>query len=184
MAALRNFRGVERERKETKMSGIRVLVANKSKAELYDLPTRRSSLKPVRSFVNPAGTKRESALGTSRPGRVMNRSGGGARQAYESKHTLKGQAEEELVREVAGSLVTYFKRGSGARMVLVAAPQTLGIYRRHLPAAVRQRVILEIQRDLNKLPVATLNKRVLAALNELPPSVTASWGVRRRKPAK
>lgn len=161
------------------MSTIRVLVANKTKAELYDLPTRRSALKPVRSFVNPAGTKRESALGTSRPGRVMNRSGG-VRQAYQSKHSIKEHAEEDLVRVVAAALVAYLKRGSGARMVLVAAPQTLGVYRRHLPAAVRQRVILEIQRDLNKLPVATLHKRVLAALGELPPSITASWGVRRR----
>jgi len=162
------------------MSGIRVLVANKTKAELYDLPTRRSGLKPMRSFVNPAGTKRESALGASRPGRVMNRSGG-VRQSYESKHSLKEQAEEELVRQAAAALAGYFKRGSGARMVLIAAPQTLGIYRRHLPAAVRKRVILEIQRDLNKLPVTSLGKRVMAALHELPPSVTANWGVKRRR---
>lgn len=165
------------------MSGIRVLVANKTRAELYDLPTRRSALKPVRSFVNPVGTKRESGLGTSRPGRVMNRSGG-VRHAYQPKHTIKEHAEEELVREVTAALTAYLKRGSGARMVLVVAPQTLGIYRRHLPAAVRQRVILEVQRDLNKLPVDALHKRVLAALNELPPSVTANWGVWRRRPAK
>jgi protein required for attachment to host cells len=163
------------------MSGIRVLVANKTQAELYDLPTRRSALKPVRTFINPAGKKRESALGTSRPGRVMNRSAG-VRQAYESKHSIKEQAVEELVRQVAAALAAHVKRGSGTRMVLVAAPQTLGIYRRHLPAAVRKRVILEIQRDLNKLPVATLEKRVLAALQELRPSVIANWGVRRRTP--
>lgn len=160
------------------MGGIRVLVANKTKAEMYDLPTRRSALKPVRTFVNPAGQKRESALGTSRPGRVMNRSGG-VRQAYQSKHSIKEQSEEDLVRQVAAALEAHLKRGSGMQIVLVAASQTLGIYRRHLPAAVRKRVILEIQRDLNKLPVATLGKRVLAALQELPPSVTASWGVRR-----
>ena len=73
----------------------------------------------------------------------------------------------------------HLKRSSGSQIVLVAAAQTLGIYRRHLPAAVRKRVILEIQRDLNKLPVATLGRRVMAALQELPPSVIASWGVRR-----
>jgi protein required for attachment to host cells len=161
------------------MSGIRVIVANKSKAELYDLPTRRSALKPVRTFVNPAGKKRESALGTSRPGRVMNRSGG-VRHAYQAKHSMKEHAEEELVRQVAAALAAHLKRGSGTQIVLVAASQTLGIYRRHLPAPVRKRVILEIQRDLNKLPVATLGKRLLAALQELPPSATASWGVRRR----
>jgi protein required for attachment to host cells len=159
------------------MSGMRVLVANKSKAELYDLPTRRSALKPVRTFVNPAGKKRESALGTSRPGRVMNRSGG-VRHAYQAKHSMKEQAEEELVRQVAAALAAYLKRGSGARLVLVAASQTLGIYRRHLPAPVRKRVILEIQRDLNKRQWPRFAS-VLAALQELLPFVTASWGVRR-----
>ena len=88
------------------MSGIRVLVANKTQAELYDLPTRRSALKPMRTFINPAGKKRESALGTSRPGRMMNRSGG-VRQAYESKHGIKEQAEEDLVRQVATALAAW-----------------------------------------------------------------------------
>jgi protein required for attachment to host cells len=161
------------------MSVIRVVVANKTKAEMYDLPTRRSALKPVRTFVNVAGKQRESALGTGRPGRTMNRSGG-VRQTYQSKHSIKEQAEEDLVRQVAAALVTHLKRRTGAQIVLVAAAQTLGLYREHLPAAVKKRVVLEIQRDLNKLPVATLGERVLAALQELPPSAIARWGVRPR----
>ena len=64
--------------------------------------------------------------------------------------------------------------------MLVAAAQTLGLYRQHLPAAVKKRVVLEIQRDLNKLPVTTLGERVMTALQELPPSAIANWGVRRR----
>lgn len=163
------------------MSGIRVLVANKIRADLYNVPTRRSALKPVRSFTNEAGQKRESALGTSRPGRVMNRSSG-ARQAYESKHSLKEQAEEALVRQVSAALATEVTRRPGARIVLIAAPKTLGSYRQHLPAAVSDRVIVEIQRDLNKLPVATLGKRVLAALEKLPPSAIANWGTARPMP--
>lgn len=160
------------------MSVIRVVVANKSKAEMYDLPTRRSALKPVRTYLNPAGKKRESALGTGRPGRTMNRSGG-VRQAYQSKHSIKEQAEEELVRQVAAALVTHLKRRPGTQIVLVAAAQTLGLYRQHMPAAVKKRVVLEIQRDLNKLAATTLGERVLEALQELPPSAIARWGVRR-----
>ena len=56
------------------MSGIRVLVANKTKAEMYDLPTPQR-VEAVRTFVNPAGQKRE-VRRHRRPGRVMNRSGG------------------------------------------------------------------------------------------------------------
>ena len=38
------------------MTAFRVLVADKVKAQLYELPSRRSSLKALQSFVNPAGT--------------------------------------------------------------------------------------------------------------------------------
>ena len=159
------------------MAGIRVLVADNSQADLYELPTRRSALKPVRSLVNPEGHKTERALGTSRPGRVANRAAG-VRQAYEPKHGLKEHAEEVFVRRVVGALSKDPETRRGAPVVLVAAPKLLGLYRRHLPAAIRECVVLEIRRDLVRLTPAELTERVRAAVMELPPSAIA----RRRTP--
>jgi protein required for attachment to host cells len=159
------------------MTAFRVLVADKVKAQVYALPSRRGSLNALQSFVNPAGMKPERDLGSGRPGRVTSGTGGG-RHAYEAKHTIKEHAEEVFVRDVAAALTA-----DGADpIVLVAAPRLLGSYRRYLPASARHRVVLEIRLDLTKLPALELGKRVREALAAVPPSRTAPFDARRRRP--
>jgi hypothetical protein len=51
----------------------------------------------------------------------------------------------------------------------------LGSYRKHLPATVRELVVMEIKLDLGKLPDIELSSRVRAALRDLPFSVTARF---------
>ena len=162
------------------MTAFRVLVADKVKAQLYDLPSRRSSLKALQSFVNPAGMQPERALGSGRPGRVMSGTGGG-RHAFQPKHSIKEHAEEVFVRLVIAALETDAAGNGGAPIVLVAAPRLLGTYRRHLPAGLKERVAAEIRLDLTKLPVLELNKRVREAVMALPLSVTSRFRTPRRR---
>lgn len=162
------------------MTEFRVLVADKVKAQLYELPSRRSTLKSVQCFVNPAGQQRERALGSGRPGRVVSGTSG-IRHAYQAKHGIKEHAEEVFVRQIASALATDAKMKPGAPIVLIAAPRLLGVYRRLLPTAVRDRIALEIKLDLTKLPVAELNKRVREALTALPLSVIARFRPPRRR---
>jgi protein required for attachment to host cells len=164
------------------MTEFRVLVADNVKAQLYELPSRRSALKSLQCFVNPAGQQPERALGTSRPGRVTSGVGGG-RHAYQQKQGLKEHAEEVFVRQVASALAKDARASGGAPIVLVAAPRLLGIYRQHLPAALRDRVVLEVKRDLAKLPVGELTKRVREAVKALPLAVSERFRTLRRKPA-
>ncbi|MBL8201523.1 MAG: host attachment protein [Chromatiales bacterium] len=162
------------------MTAFRVLVADKVKAQLYELPSRRSSLKALQSFVNPAGMQPERALGTSRPGRVTSGTGGG-RHAFQPKHGIKEHAEEVFVRLVIAALETDAAANGGAPIVLVAAPRLLGTYRRHLPASLKDRVAVEVKLDLTKLPVLELNKRVREAVAALPMSVTSRFPTPRRR---
>lgn len=164
------------------MTEFRVLVADKVKAQLYALPSARSGLKSVQCFVHPAGQLPERALGTSRPGRVTSGTAG-VRHAYQPKHGLKEHAEEVFVRQIGSALATDAKAAHGAPIVLIAAPRLLGIYRRHLPTAVRDRIALEIKLDLTKLPAAELTKRVREAIKALPLAVTERFRTPRRKPA-
>jgi protein required for attachment to host cells len=154
------------------MSGIRVLVAGKSQAQLYELGSRRGILKALQSFVNPAAHQPERALGSARPGRVTNPRGG-VRHSYQQEVGLKEKAEESFVRYISSALAADARAADGAPIILVAAPRLLGRFRRHLPAAVRARIASEIRHDLVKLPAAELNKRVRAALLELPASLMA-----------
>ena len=163
------------------MTYFRVLVADKAKAQLYDLPTRRSALKSVQCFVNPAGKLQEQALGTSRPGRAMS-GASGRRHAYQPKHGIKEHAEEVFVRQVAVALAADAESAGGAPIILIAAPRLLGAYRRYLPAAVRDRIVLELRLDLIKLPVRELTLRVREAIKTLPLSVTEAFPAPRRRP--
>ncbi|MEO8444826.1 MAG: host attachment protein [Gammaproteobacteria bacterium] len=164
---------------DSTMTVFRVLVADKVKARLYELPSRRGSLKPLRSFVNPDGRKHERALGTGRPGRVTSGTGG-RRHAYQAKHGLKEHSEEVFVRRVATALAKDASASDGAPILLIAAPQLLGAYRKHLPANVRDLVVMEIRLDLGKETDIELSKRVRAALMDLPFSVTTAFGSPRR----
>ena len=156
------------------MTAFRVLVADKVKAQLYELPSRRGALKPLHCFINPEGRQRERALGTGRPGRVTSGVGGG-RHAYQAKHGLKENVEEAFVRRVATALAKDARASNGAPILLIAAPRLLGSYRKLLPANVRDLVVMEIRLDLGKLDDAELSKRVRAALRDLPFSVTARF---------
>lgn len=162
------------------MTAFRVLVADKVKAQLYELPSRRSSLKALQSFVNPAGMQPERGLGSSRPGRVTSGTGGG-RHAFQPKHSIKEQAEEVFVRDVVAAMDTDTTAGGRTPIVLVAAPRLLGTYRRLLNASVRDRIVLEIKLDLTKLPVIELNKRVREAVMALPLSATSRFPAKRRQ---
>jgi len=162
------------------MTAFRVLVADKVKAQLYDLPSRRGSLKALQSFVNPAGMQPERALGSGRPGRVTSGTGGG-RHAFQPKHGIKEHAEEVFVRQVVAALEADASASGDAPIVLVAASRLLGTYRRQLPASLRERVAVEIKLDLTKLPVLELNKRVREAVSALPIAVTSRFPAPRRR---
>jgi len=73
------------------------------------------------------------------------------------------------------------RASGGAPIVLVAAPRLLGIYRQHLPAALRNKVVLEVKLDLTKLPARELTKRVREAVKTLPLAVTERLATPRRK---
>ena len=164
------------------MTEFRVLVADKAQAQLYGMASRRSALQSLQCFVNPAAKVPERALGSGRQGRVTSGVGGG-RHAYQPKTPLKEHAEETFVRQVGSALAKDAKLAGGAPIVLIAAPRLLGVYRRHLPAAVRARIALEVKLDLAKLPVAELSKRVREALAVIPLSVSARFRTPRHRPA-
>ncbi len=156
------------------MTAFRVLVADKVKAQLYELPSRRGTLKPLQCFINPEGRQRERALGSGPPGRVTSGVGGG-RHAYQAKHGLRENAEAVFVRRVSTALAKDARASGGAPILLIAAPRLLGSYRKQIPVNVRDLVVMEIGLDLGKLTDGELSGRVRAALRDLPFSVTDSF---------
>jgi protein required for attachment to host cells len=116
------------------------------------------NLKTRRVFGHPDPKTHE--LGTDAPGRSFNSVSQG-RSAMEQAdwHT---QEEERFLRKLSGYLDAEVKAGRSKCIVLVAPPRALGVLRPTYSHDLRKAVRTEIDKDLVKLPVHEIEKRLAA----------------------
>ncbi len=99
--------------------------------------------------------------GTDRPGRSHDRTSPG-RSAVEQTD-WHARAETEFAKSVAEALDGLCKAEGVKRLVLVAAPRTLADLRASISAAVRERTVKEVDKDLTNHPLSEVEK-ILAGL--------------------
>ncbi len=138
--------------------GAWVLIADSEKALLlenmgdeqdYNLEVRRKDLQE-----NP----RNSEQGTDRPGRMQDV---GVQQMSAMENADWHELEKERFADDLAELL--YKRGHNGgfdRIVLVAAPQTLGHLRKKLHKEVEAKVVGEVAKDLTHLPIDEIEKRL------------------------
>jgi len=140
-----------------------IAVADGAQARFYLHDRPGEAIRPApfeaMGIVNPPTREQ----GTDRPGRTFN-SVGAKRSAMETPDWHQ-QAEDRFAREVAGRIEGILGEEPAWRLVLVAAPETLGTVRQALSAQVRQRVLGEVAKDFAKVP----DKRLNQALQDLLP---------------
>lgn len=137
---------------------IRVLVADYSRACLFETPSYGSSLVQLAALVNPDARLPERELGSDAPGRVYNRSSG-VHQAYERRH-FRDNALRRFAGEIGKFLETSLHSGECEGIVLVAAPRFLSELRRALPQTVRNKLLGQIPKDLAKRPMSLISKQL------------------------
>lgn len=141
-----------------------VAVADGSEARFYLHERPGDAVRPA-PFAKMAIENPPTHLqGTERPGRVHNRVGPG-RAAMENPTDWHEQAEARFARDVAARVEEILGREPSWRLILVAAPETLGELRQALSGQTRQRVHGEVAKDFIKEP----DKRLNAALEDLLP---------------
>lgn len=145
------------------MSAIRVIVADTSVADLYDLPARRAALQKVGSIVNAESGRHERDLGSGPPGRVGNRATG-LRHALQARRTHKQHVTERFVRRLARAAGVNARSPGVDGLVLVASPRLLAAVKSQLPKSALSRVIGEVRRNLVDAPTQDLRQHVHACL--------------------
>ena len=98
--------------------------------------------------------------GVSSPGRV-HPSVGTARSAVEQTD-WHDEAERAFLHSLVNKLDRAIKAGETKALVIVAAPRALGMLRQIYSPSIRHAVRTEIDKDLVKLPVYEIEKRLLA----------------------
>jgi protein required for attachment to host cells len=132
------------------MSKIWVVVADASRARIFTAEKPVDPLTEIETLSNPEARLHEGDLVSDRGGRIS--SGEGARHGYGAGNAAK----DEVVGRFAAEVCRHLEKGRTSRsfdkLYVVAAPQFLGLMRKHQSDALRGLVSGEIASDLTTQP--------------------------------
>jgi protein required for attachment to host cells len=127
-----------------------VVVADSSRAKIFQVDGLRGPLMEVESLVHPEARVHDRELSTDLPGRAFDSAGQG-RHGMESMTTPKESAALAFAREVCLRVKAARVNGEAESFVIAAAPGFLGLLRNALDAATKAHVALEIDKNLVRL---------------------------------
>lgn len=124
-----------------------VVVAESSRARVFEAATPAADLVEIEDRVHPAGRLHERDLVSDRPGHDSGEAGSGPHVLDESR---PAHIEEmhKFAREIAGRLEQGLNDKDYDRLVLVAPPKFLGVLREVLPERVAGCVAETLHKDL------------------------------------
>jgi protein required for attachment to host cells len=128
------------------MAHTRVVVADSARARILSLEHR--ALTEISDLVHPASRTADHDLVSDRQGRSFDSSRAGGRHALEPQHSPQQVEADAFARELADALRTARINGEFDELVLIAAPQFLGLLTAHLDAPTQQLVTRRIDKNL------------------------------------
>jgi protein required for attachment to host cells len=133
--------------KEVGMAKNWVLVADSASARIFSMTGPRSSLQEIETLDHPEGRLPAQEINADRPGRSF-ASAGKRRHAMEREVDPKKQAAITFAREIVERLESARAQGDLERLILVAAPEFLGLLREHLSSETKRAVENEFALNL------------------------------------
>jgi protein required for attachment to host cells len=132
-----------------------VLTANGAGYRVFSQDKKFSPLVEVSRTDWPTGRTPARDIDADRPGRTFD-SGGQGRHAMEPRTGAHEEAEAQLARDIAETLLQAQRAGEYRGLMVIAAPRLLGHLRDVLPQNVQQAVVKEIAKDLTAYDAAEL----------------------------
>lgn len=134
---------------------VRIVVADQSRADFYELEERDMPPLFVRRLEDADARLHDRDLRSDRPGRVFDHAAAaGARRGAVAHHATGGERSPRKVearrfaRRIAEELDEGRRQQQYDRLVIMAPPAFLGLLRREMPAALHAMVTAEIGKDL------------------------------------
>jgi len=124
-----------------------IVVAESSRARIFALHGLMTPLQELEDLVNPAAREAEHNLVSDRPGRTTD-SSGGQRHAKQAQVSPREQVALTFAREIADRVEQGRTHDRFAHLVIAGAPAFLGLLRRSLSEATRQKIRKEIHKNL------------------------------------
>ena len=134
-----------------------VVVGNRTVARLLEAPSPSALLHELEVIVHPEGRLPARELTSDQPGRAFDSKGSG-RHALQSEVEPQRQEAIEFARRIAARLESARVHGEVERIILVCAPEFLGLLRDALTAQVRKMVVAEHSLDVASGSAAEIRK--------------------------
>lgn len=142
-----------------------VLVADGARARLLRRAARAGRLEVVWEDASADAREKASELTTDRPGRAFESAASGRRSAMAPRTDPKRHAKETFAARVAARVARELPETG--KLVLVAAPATLGELRTRLGPDLLHRVTHQIDKDLTAVTAEEVEAHLSAVLSPL-----------------
>lgn len=139
------------------------LVANGGRARLLSLQRHPAEFRELLKLDSPTRHSPDRELVSDASGRSHHVRGPGS-HVHEPRKSAHELGEQHFVCELLERVTRASRSGDFEALVLAADPRTLGQLRTQMPADLRQKVILELNRDLTGLNTEKLVFRIRNAL--------------------
>ena len=136
-----------------------ILVADSSAARIFGTGEPTGPMTELEAMTHPEGRMSAHELTSDLPGRAFDSAGQG-RHILESEVGPRQQAVIDFAHFLAKRLEKARVQRELQRLVLVAPPDFLGLLRKAIGAELQKLVVLELDRNLVKLPPKELRARL------------------------
>lgn len=143
-----------------------VLVADSTRARLFEAVTATGPLREIESLVHPASRLHERDINTDSPGRSFD-SGGQGRHAMGQAVGAKEHEAETFVREISRRLERARENGELKQLIVIAAPGLLGLLRKHMTADTARLITLELDKNITQMEASDLRAHLPQRLPRL-----------------
>ena len=130
-----------------------IVIADGARARVMRNDGPGKGVQAVQGLVFQGDHSPSSEIMTDKPGRAFD-SVGNARHGMEPSQDPHDDLKSQFVRQVVGELETHIDAYD--RLIIVAPPRALGLFRKERPAVVASKGTGELDKDLTHLPNAEL----------------------------
>jgi protein required for attachment to host cells len=132
-----------------------IVVADSSRARIFERQGREAQLHEIEDMVNPAGRSQSHELGSDESGRFYGKAGTQGNTADPAVSPVEHQ-NQLFAHSVAQRLEQARNAHCYSRLSLLAAPKFLGLLRANLSKEAQQLVCQELDKDVSAMPTPQL----------------------------
>lgn len=136
-----------------------VVVADSSRARIFERAGRSPLLQEIDDLVHPEGRSRGRDLASDRAGRTFD-SRGHARHAKQPGHSAHEVQVEQFAMDIARRVERGRRAGGFDQMILVAGARFAGRLHRHLTEPTRALLKREVHKNLVRRPEAVIRAAI------------------------